>query len=154
MNCSKIIKHLSAYSDDEASPALAAQISNHLSTCSSCQKELVRLQSVYRFIDSGPILQSDPYMAARIKSRLISDPGIGSRPFLALLQQSLAPAVIVAGLAIGILLGAQLHNVLRQKQPVMAQHRTKVEQIDANMFMPTPDGSLTGAYISLTSTTE
>ena len=154
MKCSKVRKKLSAYLDEELEQTFANRIRTHFDHCANCRNEADRLQTMYRFIDTGPNIPLDPYMATRVRALVDSKTTRPWQSIGAAVQKALIPTIVAAGLGVGVLLGVQLNSALQNTQPQLSEQNAGGPHIDANMFTTTPSGSLTASFINLTSATE
>lgn len=124
MNCSRILKKLSAYVDNEVSEQERRVISEHLKTCPRCQAELEQLLQISRSLDTVEHVETPPYFVPHLKQKLAdrqSERGIRF-PFIEWIKRATIPAFTAVCIVLALITGSSLGKTLYQ---------TQVERIEA-----------------------
>ena len=112
MTCARVDRRLSEWLDGELDPALAREVTTHLSQCAACARRAEELRRVSGLLADLPRLEARAPVAARVLERLEME-AEARRPALAVLFRgfaaarplmlpSLAPAALVL---VGVLAG-------------------------------------------------
>ena len=154
--CQYVTNKLSAYQDDEVTPAEKDAIKSHLRTCEACRKQHEALLQTYRMLRSLP--EIEPTLGL---SRRIMDSATQARePFwVRALGEALrllpAPAAMVTLAAAGLWVGTILGNLLIEGQ-FHPSHRLSVSFSDqaltlasVRVFDATPPGSFADGYFNV-----
>ncbi len=111
MNCKTTQKLMLQYIDGELNELLAGEVKGHISGCSECYQQFVRLSRIQGVIDAEKAeCQFDPYLSARVLARLSHR----NQPHSVLLSSRryvLAVAFSVAAVFVGVLLGGFFSKV-------------------------------------------
>ncbi|MGB9682477.1 MAG: anti-sigma factor family protein [bacterium] len=70
MRCDEVRRLLSAYYDKELPPEKIEAIREHLSYCTSCNKNLESIKKIHSLMDYFPILEVGPYFETQIFQRI------------------------------------------------------------------------------------
>jgi len=157
MKCHSIQKKLSAYQDRELDPREQEQVRSHLLICPACREQFVQLERTWQTLGELKEIHPDPWFYRQV-IRKIKEPR--ERGFLKGLQRIFpmlrVPAFASILLAIGILVGAYLGNILircdflpfQPAQPTSAQEAL----FDSlKVFDPAPPGTLAHGYLQMVS---
>jgi hypothetical protein len=114
MTCARVDRRLSEWLDGELEPAVAREVSSHLSLCTACARRVNELRRVSGLLADLPRLEARAPVAAQVLERLELE-AESRRPALAVLFRgfaaarplmlpSLAPAaVVLVGVLAGVL---------------------------------------------------
>lgn len=126
MSCEELSEELSAYVDDELSPAERERLEAHLQGCDRCRLELQSLHTVSRLVASLPQVEPAPAFADAIKAQLRPPRRRWLRPispFVGDLVPALAvAAVLLIAVTVTFVL-PYLGGLRRQTQPLAEQAR-------------------------------
>ncbi|MBN1479623.1 zf-HC2 domain-containing protein [candidate division KSB1 bacterium] len=147
MKCSVIQQKLSACLDGELEDSQNFLVESHLKTCQTCATEFEKLKKMDALLDDGVRLRPHPYLLTRVKASVRASLEKQTRPLWAFLHKGLAPAFVVAGLLLGIVIGLQLNDNLPSR--ATTEQSADYSIIDANFVEPLPSGSITATYVGL-----
>lgn len=118
MNCSKVLKKLSAYADDEVTREERHVISEHLKTCPRCRAELERLRQLSRSLDTVEHVETPPYFVPHLKRKLADQQAKNAIrfPFIEWIKRVTIPAFTTACIVLALITGSSLGKTLYQKQ--------------------------------------
>ncbi len=142
MKCKQVQKRLSAFLDEELDTTLADEIRNHLQGCSQCHQQAEKLQGVYAWMAQPQAVAPDLFMLSRVRTA-VARPHHAS-PAAGRVNRFLIPATVAAGLALGILLGANLVNYWPAGYPETAQNE------EALLYSEWGQSTLTANYLQMT----
>lgn len=111
MKTCKMKKQLSAYLDGELDPQTNAAVERHLAGCPDCRRMLRAWSGMDDLLDLDRREITDPFLLTRVRARVRREM---ERPatLVRWLRRSLAPALTVAGLLLGFLIGNGLSDSL------------------------------------------
>lgn len=104
MNCESVRLDLSAYLDDELTPARAAAIEEHLVGCPTCREEERSLRAVRRLVRIQAVEADIPDLAPKIMARIRIDNVRAFEPW----RERFRVAAVAAAAAALVVLGASL----------------------------------------------
>lgn len=112
---------LSAYLDDEVSPAEAQSLENHLATCESCRVRLAGMRRTIHRIGAVERPAPPPWLAQRVRRHVLeaARPSLWMQLRQALLQlslQSRLSSALSMTLTLAVLVFLLAHDVDRQEQ--------------------------------------
>jgi len=150
MKCKKIKKHLSAYVDGQTDKALQSQIEAHLQTCDECSAQVEQYRQTWEWLGEEITPQPNPFFAAKVWRRIreIEAPAELKIQWLHRFERMLIPAIVAAGLILGILLGNQLMSGIDTSRSYSSSAAEIIEN-SVQVFSELPEGSLTAAYEEL-----
>jgi anti-sigma factor RsiW len=157
MKCQNVQKKLSAYQDRELEPKEQEQVRNHLLSCRACREQHAELEQVWKTLEELQEIRPDPWFYPQVV-RKIKEPH--ERGFLQGLQRVFpkvrVPAFASILLAIGILVGAYLGNILARSdffpfQPERPTYSQEALFDSLKVFDPAPPGTLAHGYLQMVS---
>jgi anti-sigma factor RsiW len=153
MRCAKAKKRLGALLDGQMNGPAADELTRHVESCASCQRELETLRGVESFLRGALVPPGVPGFAARVASEAASRRAARARRpgVLAWLRLD-APirAAAAFGCAAGLLLGMAMELSTRGAAavPLDASDSTIAEAFGAGYLTDAPTGSIAEAYLS------
>ena len=157
MKCDSVQKKLSAYQDKELEPQEQEQVKSHLLACWTCRELFAELERTWETLGELKEIHPDPWFYRQLIGK-IKEPR--ERGFLKDLQRAFpmlrVPAFASILLAIGILTGAYLGNILarcdffpfQSAQPTYSQ----AAFLDSlKVFDSAPPGTLAHGYLQMVS---
>jgi len=157
MKCDSVQKKLSAYQDKELEPQEQEQVKSHLLACRTCRELFAELERTWETLGELKEIHPDPWFYRQLIGK-IKEPR--ERGFLKDLQRAFpmlrVPAFASILLAIGILTGAYLGNILarcdffpfQSAQPTYSQ----AAFLDSlKVFDSAPPGTLAHGYLQMVS---
>ncbi len=157
MKCSKVQKKLSAYQDRELEPKEQEQVRGHLLSCRACREQYAELERVWQTLGGLEQIQPDPWFYPRVIRKIREPRERGLLPGLQWVFPILrTPAIASILLAIGILTGAYLGNILIQYdflpfQPEGPTYSQEALFDSLKVFDPAPPGTLAHGYLQIVS---
>jgi anti-sigma factor RsiW len=154
--CQYVTNKLSAYQDDEVTPAEKDAIEAHLRTCEACRRQHEALLHTYRMLRNLPGIEPAPGLSRRIMDSATQ----AQEPFwIRALGEALrllpAPAAMVTLAAAGLWVGTMLGNLLIEGQ-FHPSHTLSASFSDQTLtlasvrvFDATPPGSFAEGYLNL-----
>lgn len=114
MRCSKVLKKLNAFIDNECNKKQRTQIEEHLKTCPECKTAFENIKKTNEFLSNALIIKGSEHLMDKIKNKIESQQKLSffSRFGIALKQAAFPGiATVLTGLAIyaGVIVG---NNVL------------------------------------------
>lgn len=157
MRCRNIRKKLSAYQDKELGPQEQEQVKNHLLGCQACREQYAELEQVWQTLGELEGIHPDPWFYGQLVRKIKEPREQGLLPNIERLFQMLrTPAVASILLAVGILVGTYLGNILVRYdflpfQPDRATYSQEVLFDSLKVFDPAPPGTLANGYLRMVS---
>jgi anti-sigma factor RsiW len=157
MKCHSVQKKLSAYQDGELDPKEQERVKSHLLNCQSCREQFAELERTWQTLGEVKEIHPDPWFYRQLVRKIEEPRQQGLLPtierFLQLLR---TPAIASILLAIGILAGAYLGNVMvrRDFSPFQPERPTYPQEVflgSLKVFDPAPPGTLAHGYLQMTS---
>ncbi len=157
MKCRNVQKKLSAYQDNELEAREREQIRSHLLSCRACREHYQELERVWQTLGELREIQPDLWFYPQV-ARKIEEPH--DRNFLPNLrwvfQRIRTPAIVSILLAIGVLTGAYLGNILARCdffpfQPPQPTYSQEALFDSLKVFDPAPPGTLAHGYLQIAS---
>ena len=157
MKCQNIQEKLSAYQDRELEPKEQEQVRSHLLSCRGCREQFAELERVWQTLGELEQIHPDPWFYPQLV-RKVKEPR--ERGFLSGLQWVFPilrpPAIASILLAIGILTGTYLGNILARSDffPFQPDRSTYSEDAlfdSLKVFDPAPPGTLAHGYLQMVS---
>jgi predicted anti-sigma-YlaC factor YlaD len=155
MKCHSVQKKLSAYQDRELKPHEHQEVSRHLENCQSCRKQYDKHEQVWKTLGELGEIRPDPWFFSQL-SRKIKEPR--QKEVLPALQHafqlSRVPAIASILLAVGILTGTYLGNILVRYDFFPSQNNTLGDSqgslfTSMKVFDPAPPGTLAEGYLRM-----
>ncbi|MDZ7315841.1 MAG: anti-sigma factor [candidate division KSB1 bacterium] len=106
-SCAKYRKQLSALMDGELSSETQKSAVAHLSVCESCRRMMEEWQTLYRLI-ARPMTPAPPFFADKVRNRVLAQASKQPVVRLQAVQKLIVTTAAVAGIIVGILIGARL----------------------------------------------
>ncbi len=154
MKCPQVKKRLTAFLDNEVRGLERLNISEHLMSCVSCQKELEELSQISGLLDLMAEVAVSPYFMTRLKQRIAEGEAkrIFGLPSFKWLRRVMVPVGITALFAISVLGGNYLGHRLNQRAVKVAEMNEEVANLTGiTSFEDFSEGSLVDAYGGLLS---
>ncbi len=157
LKCSKVQKKLSAFQDKELKPREQEEVSEHLLICHTCREQYENLERVWRTLGELEQIQPDPWFHPQV-IRKIKEPR--ERVLLPGLQWVFpilrTPAIASILLAIGILAGTYLGNIMVRRDVLSLQPERPTYSQEAlfdslKVFDAAPPGTLAHGYLQMVS---
>ena len=121
MKCRKVQKKLSAYQDRELEPKEQEQVKSHLLSCQSCREQYEKLERVWQILGGLEEIRPDPWFYRQVVRKINEHREPGLLPTIERFFQPLrTPAIASILLAIGILAGAYLGNIMVRRDVLLA----------------------------------
>src|SRR4030065_234319 len=124
MKCHNIQKKLSAYQDNQLEPLEQEEVTRHLLSCRACREQFAELERVWQTLGELKEIRPDPWFYPQLV-RKVKEPR--ERTLLPGLQWVFpilrTPAIASILLAIGILAGAYLGNIMVRRECLPVQPR-------------------------------
>jgi hypothetical protein len=155
MKCSKVQKKLSAYQDRELEPTEQEQVRNHLLSCRACREQYAELERIWKIAGQLEEIYPDPWFYRQLLRKIEGPRQQGLLPTIERFFQPLrAPAIASILLAIGILAGTYLGNILIRCdflpfQPERTSYSQEALFDSLKVFDPAPPGTLTHGYLQM-----
>ena len=130
MTCSQVKKKLNAYLDGEISEKEQQSISEHITSCASCQQELEALKIVSQTLTDVDDVEVTPYFRMHLKNRLRDERTGGEKTFsfLEWIRKVTIPIAATALFVISIIAGGQMGRIIYQQTAQATQ--TQAAEID------------------------
>ena len=157
MKCSNIQKKLSAYQDRELKPQEQEQVRNHLLSCRACREQYAELERIWKIAGQLEEIHPDPWFYRQLVRKIKEPRQQGLLPIIERFFQPLrTPAIASILLAIGILAGTYLGNILARSDffPFQPERSTYSEEAlfdSLKVFDPAPPGTLAHGYLQMVS---
>ena len=155
MKCSKVQKKLSAYQDRELDPREQEQVRSHLLSCRACREQFSELERVWQTLEGVEEIHPDPWFYRQLLGKIREPREQGLRPTIERFFQPLrTPAIASILLAIGILAGSYLGNILVQcdffpSQSGRATYPQEAILDSLKVFDPAPPGTIAHGYLQM-----
>ena len=160
MKCSNVDKKFSSYQDRELKPREHEEISRHLLSCQSCREQYAELERIWKTLGDLEGICPDPWFYQQVVRKTKEPRTQGLLPGVQWVFQMLrAPAVTSILLAIGILAGTYLGNILVQCDflPFQSERSTYSQEAlfdSLKAFESAPPGTLAHGYLQMVSDKE
>lgn len=155
MKCHSVQKKFSAYQDRELKGREQEEVSRHLLGCRSCQAEYAEFERVWQTLGEMEEIRPDPWFYRQVTGK-IKEPRENSfwSTFLHGFQLLRAPAIASVLLAVGILIGIYLGNVMVRSDFLpfgrIATGYSQEAILDSlKVFDPAPPGTLAHGYLQM-----
>jgi anti-sigma factor RsiW len=157
MKCQNVQKKLSAYQDRELEPKEQERVKSHLLSCRACREQYAELEQVWKLVGQLEEIHPDQWFYRQL-IRKIREPREQSR--IAALQWVFpilrTPAIASILLAIGILAGTYLGNILARSdffpfQPERPTYSQEALFDSLKIFDPAPPGTVAHGYLQMVS---
>jgi len=157
MKCRSAQKKLSAYQDGELEPREQELVRSHLLSCQACREQFAEFERIWQTLEELQEIRPDPWFYPQLV-RKVKEPREQSLfPGLQWVFPILrTPAIASILLAIGILAGAYLGNIMvwRDFLPFQPERPTNSQEafLDSlKAFDPVPPGTLAHGYLQMVS---
>ena len=157
MKCRSVKNKLSAYQDRELDPTEQEQVKNHLLSCRDCREQYAELERVWQTLGELEQIQPNPWFYQQVirKIRELRERGLLPR-LQWIFQMFRTPAIASILLAIGILAGTYLGNILARSdffpfQPERSTYSQEALFDSLKVFDPAPPGTLAHGYLQMVS---
>ena len=157
MKCPNVQKKLSAYQDRELEPREQEQVRSHLLSCRACREQFSELERVWQTLGGVEEIHPDPWFYPQVVRKIKEPRQQGLLPIIERFFQPLrTPAIASILLAIGILAGAYLGNILARSdflpfQPERPTYSQEALFDSLKVFDPAPPGTLAHGYLQMVS---
>jgi len=157
MKCRSAQKKFSAYQDGELKAREREEVGNHLLSCQSCREQYEKIEQVWQTLGALEEIRPDPWFYSQLVRKIKEPREQGLLPTLQhVFQLVRAPAVASILLAIGILAGTYLGNILVQCDflPFQSERSTYSQEAlfdSLKAFESTPPGTLAHGYLQMVS---
>jgi anti-sigma factor RsiW len=157
MKCSKVQKKLSAYQDRELEPKEQERVRGHLLSCQACREQYAELDRIWQTLGELKEIHPDPWFYSQLVIKIREPRERGFLPGLQWVFQGIrTPAIASILLAIGILAGAYLGNILIRCdflpfQPERPTYSQEALFDSLKVFDPVPPGTLAHGYLQMVS---
>jgi predicted anti-sigma-YlaC factor YlaD len=157
MKCRSVQKKLSAYQDRELEPIEQEQVKSHLLSCRDCREQFAELERVWKIVVEFEEIRPDPWFYRQLLRKIEEPRQQGLLPTIERFFQPLrTPAVASILLAIGILAGAYLGNIMVRRdflpfQPERPTYSQEALLDSLKVFDPAPPGTLAHGYLQMVS---
>ena len=165
MRCTKAQQRLEAYLGGEMEDRERTRLERHFASCTKCDRALERVRQMRAVLgrEMAPsvpdgfharlMARAREQVESRRRSRRILRPFVWRPAMPVGLPAAVAAGVIVA-LGVGILIGRDMWRVQepQEAQPAQVAGTDPVRLYRLDYLGDTPEGSMTGAYVSLVST--
>jgi predicted anti-sigma-YlaC factor YlaD len=157
MKCHSVQKKLSAYQDRELESREQEQVRSHLLSCRACRNQFAELERVWQTLGELKEIRPDPWFYPQLVRKVKEPRERGLLPGLQWVFPMLrTPAIASILLAIGILAGTYLGNILIRCDFLPFQlQRTSYSQealFDSlKVFDTAPPGTLAHGYLQMVS---
>ena len=157
MKCRSVQKKLSAYQDRELEPKEQEQVRSHLLSCRACREQYAELDRIWQTLGELQEIRPDPWFYPQVVRKIREPRQQGLLPTIERFFQPLrTPAIASILLAIGILGGAYLGNILIQCDflPFQLERPTYTQEAlfdSLKVFDPAPPGTLAHGYLQMVS---
>ena len=155
MKCHSVQKKLSAYQDRELEPQEQEQVRNHLLSCRACSKQYAEFERVWQTLEELQEIRPDPWFYPQLARKVKEPRERGLLPGLQWVFPMLrTPAIASILLAIGILAGTYLGNILIRCdflpfQPERPTYSQEALLGSLKAFDPAPPGTLAHGYLQM-----
>jgi anti-sigma factor RsiW len=160
MKCHSVQKKLSAYQDRELDLKEQEQVRSHLLSCRTCREQFAELERIWQTLGELKEIQPDPWFYQQIIRKINQPREQGLLPTIERFFQPLrTPAIASILLAVGILVGTYLGNVLARCdffpfQPTQPTYSQEAVFDSLKAFDPVPPGTLAHGYLQMVNYTE
>jgi predicted anti-sigma-YlaC factor YlaD len=157
MKCHNAQKKFSAYQDRELKPREQEEISSHLLNCQSCREQYEKLERVWQTLRELEEIRPGPWFYPQLVRKVKEPRERGLLPGLQWVFPMLrTPAIASILLAIGILAGTYLGNILIRCdflpfQPQRTSYSQEALFDSLKVFDPAPPGTLAHGYLQMAS---
>ena len=157
MKCRSVQKKLSAYQDRELDPIEQEQVRSHLLSCRACREQYAELDRIWQTLGELQEIRPDPWFYPQVVRKIREPRQQGLLPTIERFFQPLrTPAIASILLAIGILGGAYLGNILIRCdflpfQPERPTYTQEALFVSLKVFDPAPPGTLAHGYLQMVS---
>jgi predicted anti-sigma-YlaC factor YlaD len=155
MKCHSVQKKLSAYQDRELDLKEQEQVRSHLMSCRTCREQFAELERIWQTLGELKEIHPDPWFYQQIIRKINQPREQGLLPMIERVFQLLRTPVIVSILlAIGILAGTYLGNILVRCDflPFQSDRMTYTQEVvfdSLKAFDPAPPGTLAHGYLQM-----
>jgi len=157
MKCHSVQIKLSSYQDGELDLKEQEQVKSHLLNCQSCSEQFAELERTWQTLEELKEVHPDPWFYSQLV-RKIREPR--ERSLFPRIQRVFpilrTPAIASILLAIGMLTGAYLGNILARCdffpfQPAQPTYSQAAFLDSLKVFDPAPPGTLAQGYLQMVS---
>jgi anti-sigma factor RsiW len=157
MKCHSVQKKFSAYQDRELKPQEHQEVSRHLENCHSCREQYEKLEQVWQTLGELGEIRPDPWFFSQLVRKIRKSRGRSFFPSVQWVFQVLrTPAIASILLAVGMLVGTYIGNILTRSDFLPFQHTQPTYSQEAlfdslKVFDPAPPGTLAHGYLQMVS---
>jgi anti-sigma factor RsiW len=157
MRCHSVLKKLSAYQDGELKPQEHNEVRSHLLCCRSCRDRYEELERTWQRLGELEEIRPVPWFYAQLSGKIKEPRQKRALPALLHVFQLLrTPAIASILLAIGIVTGSYLGNILARYdffpfQPAQPTYSQEALFDSLKVFDPAPPGTLAHGYLQMVS---
>jgi predicted anti-sigma-YlaC factor YlaD len=158
MNCRSLQKKFSAYQDGELRLREQEEVKNHLLSCRPCREQYAEFERLWQTLGEMEEIHPDPWFFRQVVGKIKYPRERGLLPtFQHVFQFLRAPAMASVLLAVGILAGIYLGNVMVRSDFLPfghtvtshSQEETLLESL--KVFDSAPPGTLAHGYLQMVS---
>jgi predicted anti-sigma-YlaC factor YlaD len=157
MKCHNVRKKFSAYQDKELKPREQEEVSRHLLSCQSCRDQYEKLERAWQTLGELEEIRPDVWFYPQLIRKIQET---RKKRVLTALQHVFrllrTPAIASILLAVGILTGSYLGNILARYdflpfQPAQPTYLQEALFDSLKIFDPAPPGTLAHGYLQMVS---
>jgi anti-sigma factor RsiW len=130
-------KKLSAYLDGELDEIQRQEIKAHLKTCEHCRELAAELTEVTQSLDMVESLEPDPFFAAEVKKKVLSEKPVEG--WRRVMVPIIASAAATASIVLGVFFGQAIYSALQENEYTDTEVTAYLGYYPAQDY---PDGSL------------
>jgi hypothetical protein len=155
MKCYNVQKKLSAYEDKELKSEEHEEVTKHLLNCQPCRQQYEKFERTWQTLGELEEIHPDPWFYLQIVRKIKETRQMMVLPALQhVFQLSRTPAIASILLAVGILVGTYLGNILVRCdflpfQPTQPTYSQEVVFDSLKVFDPAPPGTLAHGYLQM-----
>ena len=157
MKCHSVQKKFSAYQDKELKPQEQEEVSSHLLSCRSCREQYAEFERLWQTLGEMEEIHPDPWFYRQVVGKIKEPREQSLLPaFQQVFQLLRAPAIASVLLAVGILAGIYLGNVMVRSDFLPFGHTATGHSQEAfldslKVFDSAPPGTLAHGYLQMVS---
>jgi len=157
MKCQNIQEKLSAYQDRELEPKEQEQVRSHLLSCRGCREQFAELERIWKIVGQLEEIHPNPWFYRQLVGKIKEPREQSQIPAVQRVFRILqTPAIASILLAIGILAGAYLGNIVARSdflpfQPERPTYSQEALFDSLKVFDPAPPGTLAHGYLQMVS---
>jgi anti-sigma factor RsiW len=112
MNCKEVNNNMLSFLEGNLNQEKESKMKMHLSGCSTCEKNLAKVKSIYQIIDEDKdSVEPNPFLATKVWEKVQSQKTSIEVPIIPLKRATII-YIAAAGIAFGIVIGSLLNTTL------------------------------------------